>query len=862
MKQFVLSLLRRNQIILPALLVFFSFITTSQAQVKENFDDGNITNGPQWSGETTKYIIENSMLRLKDTLKTGFAYIVTENYAIENAHWEIDFDLKFNPSSSNYFDFILIADSPNLDENFDGYFVRVGRSTDDISLYVRRGNSVEVVIDGLDDRVDNSSVAGKIKVLRDDIGNWELLSDIEHQGIFSSEGSGFSDDFVNGGWSGIACKFTSTRADKFYFDNIEICGNPFTDKISPFLTQTHVQDGNRISLQFSENIYANIETTSFRLFPRDIFPTTTLLDQNIVELYFSKEFENGVLQSLSITEVSDLSNNPIEDTVIYFRFIQPRLTKKGDVQINEILADPDPQIGLPASEFVELYNTTSEPIDLVHWTICDDRSCGVFLDGFISKNGYVTLVPENESSNFGQRTNAIPIKSWPGINNSGETLRIFNQDGILIDSVNFRLNWLNADKRSGGWSLERKDPKYKCNNELNWTASQDENGGTPGYVNSVAEHIDDRIGPHIVDVWYDSLQGLFLNINEQFVTGEFHFISEPELWQDPVISQFGNTLTINGGNAPEWGVLYSIGVMGLIDCSGNESIGNERIEIARTRIAQRGELAINEILADPPPNGVDFIELINNSEDYLDVYDYGIANSGSNGIGSVRKVSKTHRIIGPDEIIALSSSSDRLKDQYPGIDPNRLIELTLPAYSNEEGTVVILYDSLVLDSVHYFEDWHFSLLDDTEGISLERISLILDSNDESNWNSASSNAGFGTPGMINSQVFSSAGNERISVVPKVIVPGNQGSHDVAKIEYELGAGAWMTSVSVFSFKGLKVKSLSNNSWTNDKGLHFWDGIMDNGKKAPIGIYLVKIEAFNDKGEVVTLRGKIYIGSYF
>ncbi|MEY3148152.1 MAG: hypothetical protein RL688_1371, partial [Actinomycetota bacterium] len=55
------------------------------------------------------------------------------------------------------------------------------------------------------------------------------------------------------------------------------------------------------------------------------------------------------------------------------------------------------------------------------------------------------------------------------------------------------------------------------------------------------------------------------------------------------------------------------------------------------------------------------------------------------------------------------------------------------------------------DRVAYLNDWHFKLISDEEGVSLERIDHNAVSQDASNWHSAASSVNYGTPTYKNSQ---------------------------------------------------------------------------------------------------------------
>ena len=64
------------------------------------------------------------------------------------------------------------------------------------------------------------NVLVRIRVTRDDLGNWEVFSDPAGNSDFSSEGPTFQDDtFVASSYFGVVCKHSATRKDLFYFDD-------------------------------------------------------------------------------------------------------------------------------------------------------------------------------------------------------------------------------------------------------------------------------------------------------------------------------------------------------------------------------------------------------------------------------------------------------------------------------------------------------------------------------------------------------------------------------------------------------------------------------------------------------------------
>jgi len=144
----------------------------------------------------------------------------------------------------------------------------------------------------------------------------------------------------------------------------------------------------------------------------------------------------------------------------------------------------------------------------------------------------------------------------------------------------------------------------------------------------------------------------------------------------------------------------------------------------------------------------------------------------------------------------------------------------------------------------------FPLLRETEGVSLERISPDGATQDRLNWHSASSDRGYGTPGLQNSQYSDgSTGEAHISTEPEIVSPDNDGYNDVLHIHYQFDEPGYVATVMIFDANGVLLRTLVNNYLLGRTGVITWDGLDTEEKRLPTGIYLIFIKVFNLKGEV-------------
>ena len=129
-----------------------------------------------------------------------------------------------------------------------------------------------------------------------------------------------------------------------------------------------------------------------------------------------------------------------------------------------------------------------------------------------------------------------------------------------------------------------------------------------------------------------------------------------------------------------------------------------------------------------------------------------------------------------------------------------------PSFPDTEGSVVALnFQGNVIDEVMYKDDWHFKLIDDNEGVSLERIDPDGPSQNETNWHSAASTAGYGTPTYKNSQYkLLNAITATIQVTPKVFSPDNDGRDDITTLQYEVTEPGFIANITIFDAAGRPI----------------------------------------------------------
>lgn len=663
-------------------------------------------------------------------------------------------------------------------------------------------------------------------------------------------------------WQNLINTFGNDLAD--YFTTVT------NDQTAPSVSEHLIVDANTIWIKYSEplNEVSAEFLNNYQITPTIGYPTEVKYDDadSTTLLEFSVEFLEGTTYELTLDNIEDLSDNALLSHIIAFTFEAANSPSFGDLIITEIMSDPTPEVGLPDTEYIEIYNTTDQTISLAGISIVDEGGSATIISGEIQSSNYIVLTSTSGASQFpGVAT--IGITSFPSLNNSGETVSIYAGE-TQIYSSSYTKDWYkDSDKEDGGWALEMIDLENPCGELNNWTASISQTGGTPGEANSAALSNPDSFGPEITTAIATSENSIELQMNEklhpsQFINAVISISPEKTVSSQELDSPQNTSVNISLTESLEPGQLYEITINQVADCKLNIiQPGANSATFRLPEAALLSEVLINEVLFNPKVGGVDFVELYNNSDKAINLINWTIGDQLDNSV----TITTENLILDPEEYMALTTDPAILNANYPSGDVSKFVAMSsFPSLSDAEDSVILINSSGVrIDEMKYQDDYHFNLLDDDDGVSLERVSFEAESTNPDSWKSAASTVGFATPGIINSQ-FREANQSiaEVSVDPQVFVPDNTGMNDYTAISYQLDQAGNFANVHIYSTSGVLVKTLAEGELLSTTGFFTWDGITNNGNRASVGYYVINFEIFDGQGNKSVQKETVVLGAKF
>lgn len=852
-----------------AIILFIISAVKANAQLTENFSDGEFSSNPVWTGGTSDFIVNGSLqLQSNNTVANSSYYLSTASTKATTAQWEFFTEIAFNPSSANYVDVYLTASDADLSQAATtGYFVRIGGTSDEICLYRKDNGSSTKIIDGADGVLNTSLSDIHIKVVRDASNQWQLFRDLNASGMFS-EGLVTDANYLTSAYFGIFVKqSTASFFQKHFLDDI-IIGDYVPDTDPPVVVTYTVTSQTTVDLLFNEPVdQVSAETLSNYVVDNGIgSPITAVRDlsnASLVHLGFANSFPNRVNLQITINGVADLSANATNNLTGNFSYFVP---VQYDLLIDEIMADPDPQIGLPNNEWIELRNISGFDINLQGWTLAKPSGQSGPMPSYLLKADSFVIVCTGSAvaalSVFGP---TISVTSFPSLSNEGDLIYLNSPQGTVIHSVNYSSNWYqNQVKEDGGWTLEMIDSHNPCAGISNWKASENTAGGTPGKKNSIDGVNPDQTAPKLLRAYATGSTNITLVFDEPLDAVKAGIATNYTVSDGigapatatPVAPVFDRVnLVLN--NPLQAGRVYRVTALQAITDCGNNDIGvkdTARVGIPELTIDSL-DIVVNEILFNPKSTSNDYVEIYNRSSKILNLKNLSIANAGG-----FEHISTEDYLFFPGDFMVLTESKDLVLHDYVANDLYAFIEVSMPSYNDDAGDVILLNEQgRTVDRVTYLDDWHFKLISNEEGVSLERIDYNGTSQNPENWHSAATNVGYGTPTYKNSQYRIDATVQGdVNTEPEIFSPDNDGRDDFATINYSFPEPGYVANITIFDAAGRPVRSLQKNALCGIKGYYRWDGLGDKNQKLPIGMYIIYTEVFNLKGKTKKFKHTIVL----
>jgi hypothetical protein len=517
----------------------------------------------------------------------------------------------------------------------------------------------------------------------------------------------------------------------------------------------------------------------------------------------------------------------------------------GSLVINEFLPYPrDEQV-----EFIECYNNTNEMVDLWGWKLYNKRtSATVNSHIYINPESYLVLSGDSLFFNFFPSSEAvvfIPDK-WPGLNNTADRIVLEDLAGVIIDSLRYNGLW----NVYPGVSFEKTFQDLPSNDLNSWFFCMNEEGATPGFINSVT--------PFLYDLSLDSLRISYDIGDTTTIFPVTFFVSNcgqnasPNVSIDIHINDSGQMIKEKSAlvealePAESDSILCNIGpfpsgihnLLAVINWEEDRNDKNDSLSFLIKISFPRESILLSEFMPAPhtiQESGIstaEYLEIYNAYNRDIFINEWYISD---NNTAKLVKICFQYPLL-KDSLLVIASDSSIFN--FPGITShNTVILQNFPSLNNTEDALFIFDPTMkVIDSLIYSSQW-----DITEGISFERISYS-NSNSYTNWRPSVSVYG-GTPGLINSvYITTPLTKPGIKPYPNPFSPDGDGVDDEVAFQYQLPFPHAKVTIEIYDLAGRLIACPARNILSSSQGVVYWDGESEYGDKARIGMYIVRCTA--------------------
>lgn len=479
------------------LIIFLPFYCLGQ--VNETFLDNNFTDNPRWSGSESNFQVNAASQLQSKATTTSTSYLFTPSQAFAEAVWECWVKINYSTSSSNYASIYLTSDNNDIANGCRGYYVQIGGTNDEVSLYVQEGTKKTKLIDGTDKRTDGTTVEIRIKVTRSEDGTFKLYSKLPAENVFYFEGEIKDNVVKQSTYFGLLYSNTSSTGSAYFFDDIIVTGNKVEDKESPFLISANLTLPNKLELNFSEAM--DVSSAKIKADNEFLTITSQLIsaDKTSITLDFDFNFEKGKSYEIEIFGFKDVAGNLLE-SIKKSIGIEESISV-GDLIINEIMFENP----LNSLEYIEIYNASNKILDISGLIFSTRKTDGTLNTGnkipqktLLMPNQYLALTENADSVKNYHRVpteSNIVSSTWSSLNNESASIVLCNATkDTIYDECRYNAKWHHVlIKNPKGVALEKINPLLSSQSPESWhSAASETNYGTPGYKNSQYRDIENE----------------------------------------------------------------------------------------------------------------------------------------------------------------------------------------------------------------------------------------------------------------------------------------------------------------------------------------------------------------------------------
>ncbi len=543
-------------------------------------------------------------------------------------------------------------------------------------------------------------------------------------------------------------------------------------------------------------------------------------------------------------------------------FLLPGYSSAEDIVISEVMFNPNGNEN--AREFVEIQNLSDEEVSLEGFIVSDGSGFDTLIpiengSWIVHPGSYaVILDPDYFTADepydipegirlFTVEDKAIGLR---GLSNSNaEPVYLISAVGDTLSMVTYSLDcppghsWERIIPH-GGDSMEN----YKPSKYENGTPGQ-KNSATPEPYNPALDESNIRFRPEQPHMGND------LEIILSYRNAGLETVSDIsiQVWMLPDIKAGAAVFSkeVNPGGTSEEVSLYVQNLPGgrlaftaAIVQYDTALTDYDTVTVILDVTVPEGTILLNEVMAAPRKDSPEWVEVYNQGNNSVDLYNWSIGDSRGESFGLVNG----HFLIAPNGYAVISGG--QLRYDVPGIS-HVIIVGDLPAFNNDEDGIKLFdFSTAQVDSMNY--------TDAQPGYSFELISPDMRGK-LSGWDVCVDPSG-ATPGKMNSIHYANVPEDKGSKSNQLSLTVNPNPFsDMVKLSYHLPFPLARVRLYVYDRRGRLVKKIRDADESGSEWSGTWKG-RSNGSRLPVGPYILNLETFEKRsGKVYSERKTIVIG---